>query len=761
MHIIHILLTFIFLLNSNLYSKDLKKVSVQFQWKYQFQFAGYIMAKEKGFYKNIGLDVDMKEWENGINIVDDVMKNHTQYAISRTNSLIDISKGKEIVYLAAIFQSTPLILLADKSSGITSIKDFKNRKIMTTGDMNTDTAILSMLNSKRITLKDLEIQKPSFNVKDLIDKKTDIMTSYISNEPFVLKELGGEPVIFSPKDYGFDFYSDILITSKKYLQQNPQEVREFRKATLKGWKYAFEHIDETVNIIYNKYNAQNKSKNALIYEGKELKKLAYYKTDELGKISVEKLEKIYDIYKLFGLFTGNVNLNEIIYNELSIDVTLTKSEIDYLNNKQKIKMCIDPNWMPFERFDEKGEYIGITSDYYKLFSEMLSTKFEVIKTSSWSETLEYAKQRKCDILSLAMETPERKKYLNFTTPYLTVPLVVVTKLNVQFINEIKDLKGKKIGITKGYAFIELLRNKYPFLDIIEVENIDDGLSRVKNGKLFAYIGTLASVGYKFQTDYFGELKVTGKINENWELGIAVRDDDPVLLSILQKVINNLTSEQKREILNKWISIKYEKGVDYSLVWKIVIISFVLILWTLFWNRKLKNANLKLKEMQKELKKLVVTDRLTNIYNRHKIDEVLNYEKTRTDRYGHNFGIIILDIDLFKNVNDKFGHQVGDKVLIEFSNILLKNKRESDVLGRWGGEEFLIIVPYANKSSIVEFANFLKEKIESHDFDVVHNITASLGVSLYKENKTVDDVILRADKALYISKNSGRNMVTFQ
>jgi polar amino acid transport system substrate-binding protein len=272
---LHLITKFIastLLLLASLAADDLKSVSLQLQWKYQFQFAGYIIAKEKGFYKRAGLDVTLKEWNNNIDMVDEVIMGRSEYAVSRPSSLINISQGKEIVYLAVIFQSSPLILLTDKSSGITSVKDFKNKRVMTTGDLNTDTSLLSMMYSQGISLEDIVVQKPSFNVKDLLDHKTDLAAAYISNEPYILKELGGDPVMFRPIDYGFDFYNDILITGQNYLADNPQEVKSFKDATLEGWEYAFAHIDEAVELIYNNYNTQNKSKEALLYEAKELKK---------------------------------------------------------------------------------------------------------------------------------------------------------------------------------------------------------------------------------------------------------------------------------------------------------------------------------------------------------------------------------------------------------------------------------------------------------------------------------------------------------
>lgn len=625
-------LLLITILSISLLSNDLKEVSLQLQWKYQFQFAGYIMAKERGYYKNIGLDVSLKEWVDGINMVDEVVNGSANYAISRPTSLIDIANGKKIIYLAAIFQSSPLILLTDKSSGITSIKDFPNKRLMSTGDLNIDSSLLSMMFSQGISIKDINIQKPSFNVKDLLDKKTDLLSAYISNEPFILKELGGEPLIFSPKDYGFDFYNDIIITSKEYLKTYPEEVKAFRRATLQGWEYAFNNIEETVEIILKKYNTLKKSKQALLYEAKELKKLAYYNTDKIGSIEYQKLEKIYDIYKLLGLIPKNVNLKNIIYNEHSIETQLTDKEKEYLQKKESITMCIDPNWMPFEKFDKQGNYIGMTADYYKLFEKSLSTKFTLLKTKTWSESLKLAQERKCDILSLVMKTPQRSEYLNFTTPYMKVPLVITTRPNISFINSIEDLDNMKVGIPKGYAYGELLKIKYPNLNIIEVEDIDEGLDRVKNAELFAYIGTLASIGYKFQTKYLGELKIAGKLDQKWELGIGVRNDDEILLNILQKAVNNISTTQEREILNKWISIKYENGVDYTLLIRTSIFFLIIITLLSYFYRKQQILKNRLK---------IQKDEFETIFNTSKI------------------GIAIIDLETnFLNFNREYLHITG-------------------------------------------------------------------------------------------------------
>ena len=160
----------------------------------------------------------------------------------------------------------------------------------------------------------------------------------------------------------------------------------------------------------------------------------------------------------------------------------------------------------------------------------------------------------------------------------------------------------------------------------------------------------------------------------------------------------------------------------------------------------------------EHKVLSITDKLTGVFNRLKLDEALNDEFNRSSRFKSSFGVIIIDIDYFKKTNDTYGHLVGDEVLIEFAKILKKNIRKIDVLGRWGGEEFMIICPQTDLEGTKKVAQSLCETISKYEFPTVGNISASFGVSMYDGDENIDKIIARADKALYKAKENGRNRV---
>jgi diguanylate cyclase (GGDEF)-like protein len=167
------------------------------------------------------------------------------------------------------------------------------------------------------------------------------------------------------------------------------------------------------------------------------------------------------------------------------------------------------------------------------------------------------------------------------------------------------------------------------------------------------------------------------------------------------------------------------------------------------------------EQKSELEEISNTDQLTGLYNRHMLNKTLEKEYHRAKRMQGTFEVIILDIDNFKQVNDTYGHNVGDVVLNELALLMKQSIRLSDTLGRWGGEEFLIIAPIKDHKNRSSMAENLRIKIAEYDFTTVHTITASFGVARYQEGDCINSLIKRADDALYNVKKQGRNQVEFR
>jgi len=164
-----------------------------------------------------------------------------------------------------------------------------------------------------------------------------------------------------------------------------------------------------------------------------------------------------------------------------------------------------------------------------------------------------------------------------------------------------------------------------------------------------------------------------------------------------------------------------------------------------------------KVLNNQLTQIANTDKLTGAYNRRYFDTRLNEEVDKARRYKLLFSIIYMDLDLFKQVNDTFGHEIGDHVLIDFSEIVMKANRDSDIFARFGGEEFIILVQMADKNSAHILYERIKNAVAQHQFQQVNNVTFSAGIAEFDIDKdSVTSILERADVALYKAKSSGRN-----
>jgi diguanylate cyclase (GGDEF)-like protein len=174
--------------------------------------------------------------------------------------------------------------------------------------------------------------------------------------------------------------------------------------------------------------------------------------------------------------------------------------------------------------------------------------------------------------------------------------------------------------------------------------------------------------------------------------------------------------------------------------------------------RLAEAHAQLALNNRELRTVAITDRLTRVYNRVKLDEVLEHEVARAERYGSTFSAILIDLDHFKSVNDTYGHAAGDEALRSTAGTIVRNVRKTDIVGRWGGEEFLVLAPETGLVGAIAMAEKLQYAIAEHDHGRLGRRTASLGVAAWHQGETCFDMLARADAALYRAKRLGRNRV---
>ncbi len=174
--------------------------------------------------------------------------------------------------------------------------------------------------------------------------------------------------------------------------------------------------------------------------------------------------------------------------------------------------------------------------------------------------------------------------------------------------------------------------------------------------------------------------------------------------------------------------------------------------------ELQKLNKTLQHQLEEISHIASHDRLTSVYSRHMFEEMLHKELSRAKRYSRPLALIMVDVDFFKEVNDRYGHQAGDTVLREIALALQKDLRDSDLVSRWGGEEFVIILPNTTRQQAALIAEELRTTVEESRFNGGISLTCSFGVTAYHEEDSVDSLFARIDKALYRAKEFERNNV---
>lgn len=290
-----------------------EKVILQLRWHHQFQFAGYYMALEKGYYDAAGIDVLIQEGGEGKVPIQDVVSGQATYGVGNIEVLTHYYNGAPLVAIAAVFQHSPSLLLVRQDSDIYLPSDLVGKRVMLYPDHH-DPEIEAMLHLFGVKEALYNRQESSKNIDDLVTGRTDAFNSYLTNEPFYLEEKGIPYRTINPRDYGIDFYSDILFTTRQELKYNPDRVKAFRDASLKGWKYALDHPEETIRVILNKYGAK-KSLKHITYESRMIKEMISPSIVQLGYMNEERWDRIAQSLRHIGIIKETKSIDSFLYHE--------------------------------------------------------------------------------------------------------------------------------------------------------------------------------------------------------------------------------------------------------------------------------------------------------------------------------------------------------------------------------------------------------------------------------------------------------------
>ncbi|QCU89513.1 diguanylate cyclase [Thiomicrorhabdus sediminis] len=563
---IYVLLVAVTLVCSNLaLAQTLTPIKVQINWHHQFQFAGFYAAIQQGYYRDVGLDVEISKWQPGIKVIDEVVSQRAQFGVGYSSVIANYAKGMPIKLVMTAFQYSPMVLLSHSPIG--SLKEFSGKSVMHDENLQ----IMSLLDKARNQTTEPFIQvPPTGNLQDFIDNKVDLYGAYLTNEPPRLDRMGVDYHIVDPKAFGIQSYGDFIFTSEQVAQSKPEMVEDFKDATIKGWHYALEHQAEVVDYIVQHYPV-SKDRQALLDEALRTKDVVKYGDLPVGSFYKEKLINTALEAKLAGLMTDyefqNLNIDNFIYKRDA--VLFTKDELEFIAKNPVIKLANDIDWEPFEYIDEQGAYKGIAADFFALISQRTGLQIEYVTDKTWAQVVNMAKQGELDAYSCAVSTPGRREYMAFTEAYLKFPMVIASTMQLGFVNDYKVLMDRKVAVVKGYWSDEYLSIRYPGMELVRFDSLKDALIALSNGEVDVYSGNLASIVYAVKKYGLTNIHVVGQLEETFDLAIGVNHSKPELFSIMQKALASISNEQRQAIYNHWLGLRVVKEVDYSEMFKLV------------------------------------------------------------------------------------------------------------------------------------------------------------------------------------------------
>jgi polar amino acid transport system substrate-binding protein len=410
---------------------------------------------------------------------------------------------------------------------------------------------------------------------------------------------------------------------------------------------------------------------------------------------------------------------------------------------------VEDNNIPFS-FKLTNKFSGLEIDFWNLISEKLSKPFniqEIIQGKVFNIFSNSVGAR----FVYSFEKKNTKDYL-LSEPIAQIPIAFTTKNNKNFITNLSTLKNSQIGVVENLGIIPTLQKEYPNVKFINIDSTDDGIVKLERNEIFGLIDNMYIISHKINKNHLNNLKINSLIEQKLNLYLQVEEKNSLFINILNNAINRFSKEDIDTILNNYQFIFYPKEIDFYFIAKIVIPFILLLIIFIYFNVKLKKEIKRRKEIELQLSEFANKDALTNIFNRRKIEEICEIELERVKRYEKNLSIIFFDINDFKYINDTFGHHLGDEVLVKITNLLEKNLRATDSIGRWGGDEFLIIIPETNLYQCKSIVLDLEEQLKTIEFTSQINVTCSFGIATYEENDHLDSLLRKADESMYSKKS---------
>lgn len=504
-----------------------------------------------------------------------------------------------------------------------------------------------------------------------------------------------------------------------------------------------------------------------------------YEARAYALVTPKKTSLIKDINDGFDLFEKETFLeieNKWIdepssryYNTLKDDFKLSLRELNWVADNPKMSVGIVADWKPYEFVDSNGDISGISKDMFDIATKLTGQQYDFVVYATWDQLYNDFVSGNIDIVANISASDHRRAFANFTSAYWRTPWSVITHKSEGNVSSIKKFYGKRLAIIQGYQIIKEVHDKHPQVIIQVVKDFDEAHRLLKAGIVEGVLDLMSISAQYVQDNSLYQYKIhvlddMGSDNAH----IGVRKELAIQARIMEKMVLSLSETDIEDILTKWHTVDVVSGIKTEVYFRnitlIIVIGGILFSIVLFWNRKLKHEIQLRKQAEEKLTHLASHDVLTGLPNRALLSDRLKHAIDIHSRNSKQLALLFLDLDGFKQINDTYGHDVGDELLIQVAQRLSKISRASDTVARFGGDEFVLLVTNLAET---EVAAKISQKIITdlcQPFEltsVTVTIGCSIGIGCFPiSGSNINRLIKSADDAMYKVKASGKNNYAF-
>ncbi|UIJ36787.1 EAL domain-containing protein [Desulfobaculum bizertense] len=748
-------------------------IRLQLKYAHSFQFAGFYMAKNLGFYAEEGLDVQFTEGTPGRAPVSQLIRQKADYAIADTDALLAFAEGKDVVVLAALFQTSPEVLAIGPHVELNTPADLRGKKIMTLP--RASAPVMALLHKYGVTSQTAQFLPYNTAIDSLLSEKIDAAVTYDSWALPYLAAKGKHLDILSPKDYGIDFYGDCILSSRKEVTMHPDEARAFLRATYRGWDYAMAHPLEAAQYIHAHFTP-NISVEQLLGQERILRSAMMPELISFGSMNRTRWEKIYSTYVRLGFLDKDtpVRLDRFIFTpEQSIITALNKT---YLRISCFVAGAVGLILIALLLFNYKlKRAVEDRTEELRTSQHMLETILSVSPFAfliTKGHKIEWANEAISGMLGYS---PAELMGMNTSKLYWNpkdcdeIRFSIESSIN-QHDTEARDLcfRHKDGSLVHVYIAVRLFDPKHPGLGyIIAVVDITSRKAAEESNRLAAQVYQQSNDSIII-TDRENRIisanprftELTG-IPEEEALGQkpcilkSGRHDAAFYSAMWDEIHKNgrwsgeiWNRRKDGEIFPAWLSISSLKDPAGHTV------SYTGVLTDLTSEKR----------SERQISKLNNYDVLTELPNRTLFQNLLKQEIQTAQLSDKQVAVLLFDLDNFKTINDSLGIAAGDEFLQTASRRVSQGFSGKHTVARLGSDEFAILLPYDPQKRnitkhITRLQNLLAPVTRLGSAEVF--MSACIGVSIYPDDATGPSQLMQnAENALHHARKKGPNSYSF-